>query len=169
MGILADQAFRLLREEWSGAGGAQELSQELYLILTSPDPVQITSPVQITNPTNDPAISIANTNPDGTAPAFNITGPVDGAITFNNAFGDTVAPPESATPSSSGGGGTPGKIISGSGSTYTVGVYADGKTLSGTVKATQLQIDPAETIPAGTWVNVVKSGAFFFLFTPVWL
>lgn len=165
MGILADQAFRLLREEWQNP---LDLAQEIYLILRNKDPLQIDGPVQITNPTDLPAVSIANTGQDGKADIFNITRPADPNLTFNDLF-PGVASPTSSAPATPGGGGTPGKIVSGSGANYKVQLYPDGVTPKSTVDAVQLQIDPAEKIPAGTWVSATKVGAKYVLFVPVWL
>lgn len=66
MPILADQAIRLLRDDWVGDDGATRLSQELYAIFTGKEPLTISGPVQIDNPGNVPAITITQdpvTNP----------------------------------------------------------------------------------------------------------
>lgn len=69
------------------------------------------------------------------------------------------------------GGGVPGKILSGSGSSYTVELYANGPSKASTkeVTVTQLQIDSGETIPAGTWTFVSQIGDGHFMQVPVWL
>jgi hypothetical protein len=62
-------------------------------------------------------------------------------------------------------------VVSGSGDTYQVTVYPNG--LSGateTVEVTQLQIDAAETIPAGTWAMVTQlADGAYTMQVPVWL
>ena len=73
--------------------------------------------------------------------------------------------------SGGGGGGFPGQVVSGSGSTYQVNVYPAGTGGAAVlVSVKQLQIDPAETIPAGTWTTVVQtSDGSYSMQVPVWL
>lgn len=71
MGIMIDEAERLLRKKW---GNAQELSEEIYSILTARGPVMINSPVQIATNSKEPALSIVNNFGDGSGPTLNVTG-----------------------------------------------------------------------------------------------
>ncbi len=50
-----------------------------------------------------------------------------------------------------------GQVVSGSGGSYLVAIYGkgSGSAATATVSATVPQIDPGETIPAGTWVGAV--------------
>ncbi len=64
----------------------------------------------------------------------------------------------------------PGKVVSGTGALYEMDVYPAGvEAASVRVSAVQLQIDPFEEIPVGTWTLVVKSGANYYMQVPVWL
>jgi hypothetical protein len=172
MGILADQAFRLLRDEWAGPGGAESLSQELYLILRSQDPLQIDSPVKITNDTGQPAVSVANNgNGTETGSVFSITQGGIGGVKFDNLFPGTPAPAPATTPTvtSIGGGGIPGQIVGGTGLIYQVRLYPNGSTPGNLVTVRQLSIAAGETIPPGTWTFVTKIGGQYFMQVPVWL
>lgn len=70
-----------------------------------------------------------------------------------------------------GGGGVPAQITGGGpGQSYSADVYPDG--LSGeseSVIITQLEIDAAESIPAGTWVIAVQAGEEWYCQVAVWL
>lgn len=114
-----------------------------------------------------------------------------GDFIFTNYYGDGsgetfVNPPPGRDPSpgtgtvigvssGGGGGGFPGVVVSGGpGASYQVNVYLDGLAKPPTLKAvTQLSIDSAETIPAGTWAVIgsqtVGSGTNYFMQVPVWL
>lgn len=73
-----------------------------------------------------------------------------------------------------------GKVAGGSGNTYSVDIYMDDPTTTSptlTVSAKQLQIDPTDTIPVGTFVKVVGYPKFtgdtlsrvWIMQVPVWL
>ena len=62
----------------------------------------------------------------------------------------------------------------GSGNSYEVDAYPNGLDADSIhVTARQLQIDADETIPAGTWVILAKTGdggtAHYYMQVPVWL
>lgn len=62
-----------------------------------------------------------------------------------------------------GGGGLVGQVVSGSGSSYTLKVFQDADPLGSspspkTVAAQPLNVDPAETVPPATWVQVYNFG-----------
>jgi hypothetical protein len=183
VGIFGNQALRLLREKWSSPN---ELAEELYAILNSNVPMTLTGPVTINNssPTK-PALTVRNfgQNDQGVniqkrpllqgpnfPPIPGITFPplgVFGDGTLGSNLGSQGQAQQQQQP---GGGGFPGKVLSGGpGATYKVAVYQSG--LGGkptTVSVTQLQIDPAETIPAGTWAMVSQVGSSYYMQVPVW-
>ncbi len=70
-----------------------------------------------------------------------------------------------------GGGGVPVVIVSGGpGATYLATAYPNGlSAASMTVTVTVLQIDPTETIPAGTWYIAAKIGEDYFIQPPIWI
>lgn len=72
---------------------------------------------------------------------------------------------------STGGGGVPGKVLSGTGSTYQVQLYPNGPSAAAgaTVSVKQLQIDSGATIPVNTWAIVTLAGAQYCMQVPVWL
>jgi hypothetical protein len=64
----------------------------------------------------------------------------------------------------------PGVVLSGSGNNYSMKVYPNG--LGGpsqTATVTQLQIDPSEAIPAGTWALVSFAGGNYSMQVTTWL
>ena len=69
------------------------------------------------------------------------------------------------------GGSIPGKILSGTVDTYQVQLYPNGKAAAAglTVTVKQLQIDPAATIPPGTWAMVSKTGLVYSMQVPIFL
>ncbi len=75
-----------------------------------------------------------------------------------------------ASKAAAGGGAVPGTVVGGSGDTYQMTIYPKGlggETQQVTVK--QLQIDPTETIPVGSWEMVSKVGSNYYVQFPVWL
>lgn len=78
-----------------------------------------------------------------------------------------------------GGGGVPGKVLSGGpGDTYQVEIYPGGLSVlnqdgsiqgATVVTAKQLQIDSGETIPAGTFALITKAGGVYYMQVPVWV
>jgi hypothetical protein len=91
MGIFADQAFRLTRTKWLDAN---ELAEEIQAIFRSKEPVKFDSPIEISNPTTDPAISITNTNPKSTSsdPTFSNKNSVGDPASFNLPLGNPASP-----------------------------------------------------------------------------
>lgn len=69
-----------------------------------------------------------------------------------------------------GGGGMPGQVVSGSGTTYQCKVWPQGTALpSLTVSVKQLQIADGESVPANTWVIVAKTtNGSYYMQAPVW-
>ena len=60
--------------------------------------------------------------------------------------------------------GFTGTVVSGTGATYSVTLNT-----GPTVSVTQLQIDPTETIPAGTKVIVIQIASLYYMAVPGWL
>lgn len=179
----ADRRHRLLREEWTDPNA---LSQEIYAMLTddeTPVPMGEAITFQMNEATQQAPIQINNYT-EG-APIFNIAG--NGGSSFNlvitggNLALEEVFPPGLGGASSAGGGGSgssaptsaggwAGQVVSGSGASYQVAVYFGGASATPrTVAVRQLSIDPAETIPAGTWAHVFRSGSEYVMQVPVFL
>lgn len=175
-GIFGDETIRLLRERWPNA---TMLAEELFAIFVS------------TNPINIPAGSTIQPAPTPTTPLLNVPGYTEGSpiFSFTGAGGEPIGTISiddgEITYTSAGGGGggapkktqtppatscMPGQIVSGTGAAYQVNTYPKG--LSGPavqVAVTQLQIDPSQTIPAGTWTLVSQtSDGSYWMQVPVW-
>jgi hypothetical protein len=195
--MFEEQSIRLLREKWRTV---QELAEELFAIFqTRGDighdgsltlrPTDANPPLRIVQPFS-PTSSTADN------PGITIT---RGGTTTTITAGDVIINGQSLVGGDFGGGSgggtnlnqivglvnTPefapfillGEVVSGSGSNYQVRVFSTPDTNLGTVSAIQVQIDPAETIPAGTFCQVIglpfRSGdlifAQYYLTVPVWL
>lgn len=95
MGILGDQAIRLLRDDWGG-GGTKQLAEELFTIFTADVPVKVDSPLEITikgQRIDQPPLSIFNYTPSPTSLAINNGAVVIGDQNINihkDSFGDTT-------------------------------------------------------------------------------
>lgn len=77
--------------------------------------------------------------------------------------------PQPRRPAASGGGGLPGQVVSGSGASYIIDTFPNGLSSAAVrVNATQAGIDPAATIPVGTWGPVVRAGAQYVMLFPLW-
>lgn len=194
MAFMPGEIIRLLRETWPNA---TMLAEELYAIFNTDKPIELTSPLQITNPRPGvPSLTIADggfsdsvlINKSGLPgfsfpplpglppyPAANPAGGFSVTITIGPggvaaSQGPTGGAQSPVPRPQSGGGGFPGKVVSGTGDTYEVDVYADGLASPPVRRTvTQLQIAPDETIPAGTWALVAQSGGGFVMQVPVWL
>lgn len=195
MGILKDEAARLMRTKWKSA---QTLAEEIFAILNSDKPLQIDGPVTINNTTAAPSITVkqANNNdqvmnvvkqplPTPTLPGIPpLPAPPAGQRSVMVIYADgttgyapfpqgTITPGQSSkeTPEpekrQSGGGGFPGTVVSGSGSAYQVRITTPEG--SKTVAVTQVQIATGATIPAGTGAVVVQVGEAYYMQVPVWL
>ncbi len=199
MGFLRDQASRLIRTKW-GHPSVDLAMQELFAIFTGDEDIVFDSPVTIVNTSDQAPLtirdfgdsdqSISITKQRQPPPDIPEIPPLDfdgvGGVTIRNIYpdggdefweGDRGAPPDTTrgtgapAGSGSGGGGFPGKVVSGGpGSTYLVDVYEEGLSSAPVQRTvTQLSIDAAETIPADTWAVVGKVGDDYFMQVPVWL
>lgn len=174
MGIFGDQAMRLLREKWGTR--VDPFAEELFAIFRSEKPVQFDSPIQITNNTTEPAVTVNNNSTGDTIQVNNQPSPpiqfpqlppvnipdfpaIDQTIIINNIGNTSSGPsPQNQQPKNQDSSSTfPGKVLSGSGNTYSVRIYTKGINNAGTVvQVKQLQISNDETIPPDTWCLVAK-------------
>jgi hypothetical protein len=173
MSIFGDQSERLLRETW---GSPTELAEELYAMFGVNTPLQIQGPVTITNTTPGPALTVNQLGaytPGDFPPG--LTPPPSPGISILSPGTDATPsgaapPPAPVSVGGGGGGGIPGQVQSGGpGPSYQVAIYTAG--LAGgfiVVTVTQLQIDPDETIPVGTWALVTQAGANYYMNVPTW-
>lgn len=172
--VRRSQLTRLFREEW---WTPVRLAQEIYTLFSNDEPIDMDSALNIHYDGEDAALTIDMGDSDGT-PIRIETGDFtvnmdlddDGNVNFTRPSATPGGAATSANPP--GGGGTPGKILSGGpGATYSVALYANGISAAstGTVTATQMQIEATETIPADTWTPVFQVGSAYFIQVPVWL
>jgi hypothetical protein len=161
LSALQEQAIRLMRTKWEDPN---LLAQELFLILSQASDPLATGPV--------------TTTPDGaqtstqwpSLPAVNFDLP---NMDFPELPADIPSFDDTPAPDTPGGLRTkkttipsdrrvvvPAQVTGGSGNQYTVSLYPNGSratdpsgnVLTVTAQARCDQIDPSETIPAGTWV-----------------
>lgn len=74
-------------------------------------------------------------------------------------------------PMGSGGNATIAQITSGTGQSYLIDIFGNGPSNPATdtsVSALQLQIDPTDTIPAGTWAIAVQVNGDWYIQVAVW-
>ena len=172
--MFGTQALRLLRESWPSV---DMLAQELYAIFQDTNPTS-SGPLTINNNTPaGPGMTINNSGGSGSSinlgrngtPSVNFGLGPDGGLIITAPSVSSQTPGGQPAPIG-GGGGVPGQVLSGGpGANYQVKIYPTG--LAGptkTVSAVQLQIDPGETIPAGTWALVAQAGGNYYMEVPVW-
>lgn len=175
------QRIRLLREDpWPSA---QALAEELYTMLSDEIGLEHKGPLTLLRPSGytGPMITFNGTEDDLPFIQFKRKGTVLGELNFTKEALELadkdgknevrVAKVNTLSTFTSGTQTVPGKIISGIGDTYTVDLYPNGKngSVGERVTVIQLQIDSAETIPADTWVSVMKTGSTYSMQVPVWL
>lgn len=192
MGIFKNQIPRLRRQKWKDV---QLFADEMIALLSSDAPIEIDSPVVISNTTDQAPLTInnhSNSDDDITInryPEPPIDLPEIPPFDFPEDVGDVIvihinedgieseeAPADDPTdvsprPSrSSGGGGFPGVVVSGGpGASYQVDVYESGLSQAPTRRTvTQLSIASDETIAAGTWTLVGTVNSEYFMQVPVW-
>jgi hypothetical protein len=161
------ERIRLLKNDpWD----ATDLAQELYAmdLAANTDGTNLGNGATTTGPitTNDYVTgdTLFQVNRQGQQP-FIISLNSDGQFVVNE------------QPMVGGGGGSaaatsfPGQIVSGSGNSYVVAIYALGLSQPPrNVNVTQLEIDPGDAIPAGSWATVSRAAdGTFFMQVPVWL
>jgi hypothetical protein len=173
MGWYVTQAIRLRRDDWPHA---KQLAEELFAMLTGDAPTASNSQAQINAPAGTPPLQLGNLSlGDSLVSLRGRDGNVIGDLVLEgdglNFVGPGATPAaQPARPASTGGGGIPAQIVSGTGDTYTATVYPKG--LSGptdNVTVKQLSIDPSDTIPAGTWTLVaLQADGQYVMQLPVW-
>ncbi len=168
-----EQAIRLLREKWPNAN---ILAEELFAILTSSIPLTHNGPLEITNNTDGPAITIRNYG--GSEIAFRVIRADDPAspqgtpgenrvVTDIGNDGSRDPVPEDEEQGSS---AFPGKVVSGSAATYQVDIYENGTAAAktATVAARIGNLETGVNVPANSWVVVMRlaTGAYDAMYFP---
>lgn len=167
-----EEAARLLREKWADVNMAME---EVYTIFGTWGQRGVIGPmkVQIPEQSSQPAMEVDAIGPgpvfvinraDGSRLEMDQDGNLE---TFNDEddFEGAEAGGGGGTPVVAGGGGLMGKIVSGSGQTYVVNLYAAGLSAAATgqVTATAPYLDDDEEIPVDTTVGVIVAGDVYHL------
>jgi hypothetical protein len=152
-----------------------DLAQEIYCMLDALAANTTQAPVRVNLPAGS---TVAPYNIDGYEDGNPLMRMFRGGVLVGDisiSGGNLVFTPTGATPSSTSSSAPatassfPGKVISGSGSTYTVAIYEAGPAGgSRNVSVTQLQISSSETIPANTWAIVTKNGSAYSMQVAVW-
>lgn len=172
--------IRLRREMWQiyGRDGKpdviklQQFAEELIAELESTKELTHNAPINANGPQNPNAtVAPFNSFPNYDQPGFTINNP-DGSRTDIGQDGTiTTTPAGGGTPQQQGGGGLIGKIVSGSGTSYTVGIYENGLSAAATrtVTATAPYLNSDEDIPNNSVVGVVRAGTVYHILTAYWL
>jgi len=199
MSFLSAEAIRLLASKWPNA---ELLAQELYSIFAADADAQATGPQTLNNYGNAPALTINQFGNSGTAIQINrkpnpltfgdihldippgllelnegfstvVNFNNDGTITYTSGPADQPLPPFAR------GGSVAllGRVVSGSGTNYTVELYEAGadKPATRTRAVRALGIAEDATLPPGTWLPVFAAGADdkgnpnLWVIPPVWL
>jgi hypothetical protein len=170
--MFRNQRHRLLRENWDAIG----LSQELHAMFGFEETLEHGGPIILTR------------GDDATWTPFTLRGFSDGDTIFNVKGrdydlsikldnGELVVEDAEGNRQSGGGGTTtesvsttyPGRIVSGSGATYTVNIYPGGLAASPTVVTATIDgIDEDSTVPADTPCVVIKAASTYYAFVPLW-
>jgi len=179
--MFSKQAVRLLRTYWATA---QLLAEELSCLFDEDVPLAHAAPITLTVQNQQAPLAVKGFTLGDSVISFGGGSGEDlgsliltaGGLAYRDADGNLQVPAPrtngNLSPAAGGtGGGFVGKVVSGSGSSYQVDLYENGPGNSATrrVSATQLQIDSAATIPAGTWALVAEVDRAFFIQVPVWL
>jgi hypothetical protein len=168
--IPANEMLRLLRDDWTGPNGAKMLSEELYAIMAGAVAKgSQTGQMNLNQPSPGTYPLVINA-PDGSG--IQIKG--KNGTTSIGVGGITLAGGQPVVGAGGGaGGGIPGLVLGGGPGQgpYSVQLYPNNLSTAGaTVSCTQLQIDPAETIPPGTWTMVsLMPDHTYTMQVPVWL
>lgn len=176
---LTDVVRRITRRRWDDVN---DLAEELASALRSVR-VKINGPLSLNLSKGQAAIQL-NSEPDPEGSDVPLIEEVSGGgsgrgssvgIGANGALqpsslGESFTGGSGVGGEGGGGGGIPCAIVSGSGDTYQVSLYEDGVAggVTQTVEAIQLQIDEAETIPAGTWTFASLVNEIYYIQVPVW-
>jgi hypothetical protein len=167
------EAVRLLRDGWSST---KALAEELYAILQKQIPLFHEAPVTITTEGDEAPLVLRNFGEDG--PIMVVKGPgntdVGGLYIRDGKLkvlqGKNGVDGEDAP--GTGGGGVPGKVLSGSGESYSVALYGNGPASAPTSNASVIipGVAAGESIPEGTWVTVTElSDTLKVATAPLWM
>jgi hypothetical protein len=172
------ERMRLQQEEWQGPNGALRLAQLLSTFLNNPEvpfttyqpitmrPPEGVAPLQIRGFGNgDLVFSITNTNGNTVG---TVTFDSNNGLVSKNADGKTV----SGGGGSSGSGGTtiPCTVTGGSGQTYTVNIYRNGRSGAAQQVTATVPNEIEDDIPAGyMWFVVALSDGTYELNPAVWI
>lgn len=158
MSIFKSQAARLRRAKFGD--NADLLAEEIIAIFESDQPIDITSPLNITQNGNQPPITL-NMHTDGVATGppivFKLVGPIVPNVPLPPGT-EPLSPP----PPSTGGGGNAyaGVVLNGSGATYTCTVTgSDG--IPNVVAVTMPAFSADAELAVGTPLLVLKIGATY--------
>lgn len=176
MSIFGEAANRLIRTKWENA---DELAKELFSLFTSHTPLHVEGAIEITKTTGRAPFKIIDRlDTSSTDGLFSLeSNDRSDQLTYSDL---TLLEGAGSDPNSSDlfsfinahstPGQIPGIIRSGTGNSYLVDIYRNGYPGSfSSVNVTQLQIDPNDTIPPGTFVMVSQFGQKFQMQAPVYL
>lgn len=182
--MFADQASRLLREQW---GNISDFASELVSMFQ--DTVDVTHRAGMTfknTNANRPTMVVQHANTGGYVlqvqdASQNVLGGLayeNGDLVFRSvAQGNsgsafpgqsgtvTDSPDAAATPPSNSGKMFLGRVVSGSGTVYSVTLYLDGANGATTLNVTANRLNGGTTIAATTWVGVFQANEEFHLVT----
>lgn len=105
MAFFFDQRQRLLRENWT----ANELSQEIFAMMSPDSPMTTQAPVTVSQQPNGVAPFQVQSSPDGTTPLFSVNGGSTVLSFAGNQF--TVTQGGTTKVIAGGGGGSGGSVI----------------------------------------------------------
>jgi hypothetical protein len=169
--IPANEMLRLLRDDWTGPNGAKMLSEEIYAIMAAAVASgSQTGQMNLNQPAPGTYPFVINTADNS---GIKINGPKGSALIGPGGITLAGTPPAPVGAGVGAGGGIPGLVLGGGPGQgpYSVQLYPNNLSTAGaTVSCTQLQIDPAETIPPGTWTMVsLMPDHTYTMQVPVWL
>lgn len=175
--MFSEHAIRMLRSRWRNPNA---LAQELFAIFSSAElPLSHSGPVTLTIREGTQAPLTLRQFSDGPVLTFQNTQGQTGSITFD----DNGVPQLQAADGTQSGSeedddddeeaGTsvfPCDVVSGSGSTYTVTIYANGRSAAGQNVSANVPSAPTDDIPAGAkWFVFLRGDGTYELDIPVWL
>jgi hypothetical protein len=171
--MFRNQRHRLLRENWDAIG----LSQELHAMFGYETPLEHGGPITLIRGDDESWVPFTLRGFSDGDTIFNVKGR-DYDLSIKLDGGNLVVEDADGNRQSGGGGETtttgavttyPGRIVSGSGATYTVNIYPGGLAASPTVVTATIDgIDEDSTVPADTPCVVIKAASTYYAFVPLW-
>jgi len=174
MSLFGEASNRLMRTNWKSI---DELAKELYALFTSNIPVRIEGGLEIVKQTGRPPLKIIDrlqpsstdgllaleSNDQSKELTYDDLGLLSGSESDGSDLSNLISQRQVQ-------GQIIGVIVSGTGSNYQVDLYKQGYPgPSSRVSAIQLQIDPADSVPAGTFTMVSQVGTQYYFQASVWL